>query len=281
MPIASAITAIIVTHNSAATLAQTVADLRDQTVSLRRIIIVDSGSKDTGYLDELVTGEQRPEVSLCKTGNIGFCAGNNRGIAEDRTAGGYLFVNPDCFLAPDWLEQALAVLAQKPQAGILSSPLYGYDLKASQPSGTWDSLGIRRTALGRWQDIGQGQPVAEHPLPSDIWEPQAICGALMLIPRTVIDALLVRDGQVFDERLFMYKDDIDLSLRVRRLGYHLHMLPQAMAWHCRGWNSQRASVPHWARLISARNEVRVAFRHRSAYLPLYALKYGYVRWLER
>ena len=271
------ITAIIVTHNSAAVIGRAVAALRAQTVPLARIVVVDSGSSATDYLDALAG----PDLVLVRDRNIGFCAANNRGILAAGATDACLFVNPDCFLAPDWLERAGAALQANPAIGLLSSPLLGYDIKADAPSGKMDSAGIARSRLGRWHDVGQGQPVASVPLPAVPWEPQAICGALMLIPQAVIQNLVQKDGCVFDESLFMYKDDIDLSLRVRRLGYRLLMLPDALAWHCRGWNPERRSVPRWARRMSARNEVRVAFRHRSGYLPLYLLKYAYMRWCER
>ncbi len=271
------ITAIIVTHNSNAVIGKAVAALRAQTVPLARIVIVDSGSATTDDLDALAG----PDLSVIHADNIGFCAGNNRGIAAAGNTDACLFVNPDCFLAPDWTEQAIAALRTHPDVGILSSPLLGYDIRSDAPSGKMDSAGIQRSRLGRWRDIGQGQPVAELLLPATAWEPQAICGALMLIPQAVIQRLTQQDGAVFDESLFMYKDDIDLSLRVRRLGYRLVMLPDARSWHCRGWNPDRRSVPLWARRMSARNEVRVAWRHRSWYLPVYLLKYLYVRGLER
>lgn len=271
------LTAIIVTHSSAAVIGRAVAALRAQTVPVRQIVVVDSGSPATDYLDALAG----PDLVILREQNIGFCAGNNRGVTAAGPADGFLFVNPDCFLASDWVARACAAIATTPDIGILSSPLHGYDITADAPSGRMDSAGIARSRLGRWHDVGQGQPIGEVPLPAAPWEPQAICGALMLIPQPVIAALLARNGHVFDESLFMYKDDIDLSLRVRRLGYRLLMLPEAQAWHCRGWNPDRRSVPVWARRMSARNEVRVAWRHRSPYLPLYLLKYAYVRWCER
>ncbi len=271
------LTAIIVTHRSAAVIGKAVAALRAQTVPVRQIIVVDSGSPETGYLDALAGSD----LVVVRDQNIGFCAGNNRGVAAAAPSDAFLFVNPDCFLAPDWAERACAALATHSGIGILSSPLRGYDITTDAPSGRMDSAGIARSRLGCWHDVGQGLPVADVPLPAAPWEPQAICGALMLIPQPVIASLLARDGHIFDESLFMYKDDIDLSLRVRRLGYRLLMLPDAEAWHCRGWNPDRRSMPVWARRMSARNEVRVALRHHSPYLPIYLLKYAYVRWCER
>jgi GT2 family glycosyltransferase len=271
------ITAIIVTHNSAVVIGKAVAALRAQTLPPAQIIIVDSGSGDTAYLQALAG----PDLLVIPAQNIGFCAANNRGVAAAGPTDGYLFVNPDCFLAPDWLERATAALAAHPETGLLSSPLLGYDITADAPSGKMDSAGIARSRLGRWYDVGQGQPIGAVPLPATPWEPQAICGALMLMPQVVAETLRRQDGCIFDESLFMYKDDIDLSLRVRRLGYRLLMLPTAHSWHCRGWNPDRCAVPQWARRMSARNEVRVALRHRSAYLPLYLLKYTYVRWCEK
>lgn len=267
-----AVTAIIVTHNSGAVLARAVAALRSQT-SRPNIIVVDSGSDDCAYIEAL-------SLEPIRAANIGFAAANNLGIkAAPTETTHFLFVNPDCFLEASWLEKALAQPAQEPQA-FISSPLYGYDLARDCPSGLWDSCGIGlKPFSGRWFDIGQGQPIRAKPQDTV----RALCGALMLVPAAAVRLLSAQPGGFFDERFYMYKEDIDTSLRLVKAGYTLKMLSQLTAYHCRGWQPDRRKMPRWARLYSARNNLRLLCKHPRLvpYGLFYLLQYLLVRYANR
>ena len=63
-------------------------------------------------------------------------------------------------------------------------------------------------------------------------------------------------GAVFDERFFMYKEDIDLSLRLARAGWRLVMDPSVTILHVRGTADRRA-MPFWVRRRSLVNEWRI------------------------
>ena len=99
-------------------------------------------------------------------------------------------------------------------------------------------------------------------------------------PRALTNSL-VHGDQVWDEEFFMWKDDLDLCLRIRRAGWVVMYLPHLKAYHCRGWSPERKKMPKWHRVLSVRNDIRVCMRARSPYL-LYALaKYFYVKVIER
>ena len=52
------------------------------------------------------------------------------------------------------------------------------------------------------------------------------------------------------------------------------------AYHCRGWNKDRKSVPYWSRLVSAKNDIKIALSYRVKNLPFAYIKYLYVRFLR-
>ncbi|MFN5609069.1 MAG: glycosyltransferase family 2 protein [Holosporales bacterium] len=272
------VTAIVVTHNSEAVVPLAVALLEAQTFKLASIQVVDSGSSNTAYVQALQ--DRYPEtVRVHYHENIGFAAANNRGLeAAPPDTTHFLFVNPDCFLTPGWLEEALHDLNDKT---VLSSPLYGFNPSADKPTGRYDSLGIERTWYGRWYDIGQGEVCRVLPITS--MEVKALCGALMLVPAGAVHTLLRQPDGFFDERFGMYKEDIDTSLRLRRAGYRLMVNRRLVAYHCRGWNKDRQQVPRWARRLSARNNIRLAFKHPWLLpcLLYYLLQYVWVRYGER
>jgi len=274
------VTAIIVTHDSGPFVVKVVASLRHQTLAPQLIRIVDSGSSDAAYLADIAPGQ---DLRLLTTENVGFCRANNLAVHED--GGGanfYLFINPDALIDPAWIETAIRYLEQpeNERVGVVSTPLHGYDPQRDAPSGRYDSLGIERKWYGRWYDRGQGLSTAGGAHPTEPSEPRALCGALLLIRGTLVRALLAENGQVFDESLFMYKDDIELSLRIRRHGWRLRLLPGPTAYHCRGWNTDRRRMSVWSRRISARNDLKIAVKYPSPFLAVYALRYLYVRFIE-
>jgi GT2 family glycosyltransferase len=276
----SRVTAVIVTHNSPAVVRNVVDALLSQTAPPNRIVIVDCGSRAPANVQALAVLSSSVSV-VCKE-NLGFAGGNNWAMRNFPETDYFLLVNPDAILAEDWLEKALD-FATGPQGrgvGIISSPLRGLDADNLQPTGSWDSLGIYRSRLGRWYDRGQAKSINEVRLPAAAYEPPAIVGALMMIPQEVVQRLSDKNG-LFDERLFTFKEDIELCLRVRKAGYRQVLLPWLTAFHCRGWPANRADTSYWARRLSARNDLLVAARHDRAMLPVYFLKYLYVTSAER
>lgn len=266
---------IVVTHDSAPVLPQCLAALERQTRRPDRIVIVDSGSTDRSYL-ESVAG--RSDVTLSIHDNIGFSRANNLGIqALPPTAAAMIvFLNPDAFLFPDALAEAAQVLEQHAEVAVIGGRLAGYDPASGEATGRIDSTGIFRTWYGRWFDRGQGEPDrgqygCAEPVP-------AVCGALMACR---LEALPVRPaGKVFDEDFFLYKEDIELSLRLRNNGWQLRYEPKVRAYHCRGWDRKRQEMPLALRLAAAKSEVLLYRRHPSPYM-LWALgKYLLVRFFH-
>jgi len=275
------VTAVIVTHNSGSFVEQVVASLRSQTLAPTTIWIIDSGSSSVDYLQKIEPGR---DLKLHVTENVGFCRANNIAVNADDAGGAdfYLFINPDALIDPRWIRTAVDYLesSENERVGIVSTPLLGYDPVRNEPTGRFDSLGIERKWYGRWYDRGHGQKLSEIAAPEAPVESTALCGALLLLRGPLVRDLLAENGQIFDASLFMYKDDVELSLRVRRRSYQLRLLPGPPAYHCRGWNADRRRMSIWSRRISARNDLKIAVKYRSPWLPVYVLRFLYVRFIE-
>jgi len=269
---ASPIFVIVVTHDSAPVLPQCLAALDRQTLRPQHIVIIDSGSADRRYLE---TVAQRPDVTLRGHDNIGFSRANNIGIqALPPTAAAMIvFLNPDAFLFPDALAAAAAVLEQHADVAVVGGRLSGYDPVSGEATGRLDSTGVFRKWYGRWFDRGQGerdrgQYGTAEPVP-------AVCGALMACRRAALPAPAT--GRVFDEDFFLYKEDIELSLRLRQNGWTLWYEPRVRAYHCRGWGGRRREVPLTLRLAAAKSEVLLYRKHPSPYILWAVGKYLLVR----
>lgn len=91
-----------------------------------------------------------------------------------------------------------------------------------------------------------------------------------------MNAVVESGDQLFDESFFMYKDDTDLSWRVRRAGWDIVHHPELLGYHCRGWQS-RSAMSRKARLLSVRNEVKMCWKNRSLFVLAVGFKYILVR----
>ncbi len=267
---------IVVCHNAAVELPICLSHLERQSVPINSLLVVDCGSSERGYLQRLDNLTSRPGWGLLLTENIGYGPGNNLAYNSlGRPDGMVVFLNPDTFLPPDYLAQAVAVLKENPGAAVVSGMLLGFDPLENRATGRIDSTGIFRRWYGRWYDRGQGE--VESGQYSLIEALPAVCGALLCCRGKVLQEMV---EPVFDPDFFLYKEDIELSLRLRAAGWQLLYDPRLVAWHCRGWRKNRRQVPRRLKLLAATNEVLLYRKHPSGYLLWALLKLLAVRCLR-
>lgn len=269
------VSVIIVTYNSADFISNLMSALENQTKLPDSVIIVDSGSTDTNYLDR-VRSSPLPH-NLIMRPNVGICVGNNIGWSHSKSYDYILYLNPDAFLEPDFIEIAVRYMDDPAnfKVGMVVGSLLGYSIENNMPTGFVDTTGVERTWYAHFFERDQGKPIsilAKYTVPNRI---PAICSAAVLCRREALSSIADRED-VYDPSFFMYKDDTDVSLRAGKAGWLLVHHPALIGYHCRGWKS-RASVPKKMRELSAKNEVRMLYKHRSPFIVLSLLKYGLVR----
>lgn len=243
---------IIVTHDSGRFLRRSLTALQASATAPDRVVIVDSGSSDDAYVTEAAQSYEGA-IAIRHHDNVGFCAANNIGIDALDDVDSLLFLNPDAFVSPGFLCGALSILDSGPTIGAVGPKLLSANADSGELTGLIDSAGIFQTRYGRIYDRGQGE-VDRGQHDDGIEDVPALCAAAMLCRR---DALLaIADhGEVFDERFFMYKEDVDVSFRLGRAGWRTVYEPSLVVAHCRGWN--RATMSTWARRRSLTNEWRL------------------------
>ncbi|WP_163336904.1 glycosyltransferase family 2 protein [Desulfopila sp. IMCC35008] len=265
--------AVIVTHNSETVLPLCLKAIGAQEDVLCSVSIVDCGSADTSYLYSLQT---KFSFELVEESNIGFSRANNKGCeSASSTSEFVVFLNPDTILPRKYLSQAVEILTRNPQVAIVSGILEGYDPQQGTPTGLVDSTGVFRKWYGRWYDRNQGEPLQNVSLASQ--ELPAVCGALMVCRKEALRGL---GSDIFDNDFFLYKEDIELSLRLRKRGWKLLFTPNLHAYHCRGWQMDRGTMSLQTRLTAARSEVLLYRKHPSPYMVWAVLKYIAVRWFR-
>ena len=222
-------------------------------------IVVDNASRDNSA--QMVVREF-PAVRLLRSKvNLGFAAANN--LALGMVRGRYvLLLNPDAELSPETISEAVAAMDAAPQVAVMGGLLLD-EVGRSQPSArkfpsllnellTISGLAARfpRSRLfGRfdrsWADAQQEADID--------WAP----GAFNIIRRGAITHL---GG--FDERFFLYYEEVDLCRRIRAAGWRIRYQPQLRVRHI-GGASTRA---HNDMEISSSGAQLVLWRMRSALL---------------
>ena len=257
---------IIVTHNSQSVLQTCVRSIENQSQPVHQLIIVDSGSQSTDYLEPFLEKEW---ISVHTTNNIGFSKGNNTGLKYVSSNTDIVcFINPDTFLESDFIQKANGIFLENNDISVLSGKLLSFDLDYQRPNGLIDSCGIFRKWYGRWYDRGQGE--VDTGQYSQLQQVSALCGACFCLRKSIIDEF---SGTLFDPDFFLYKEDIELSLRLCRLGIGLYYVPHLLAYHCRGWNKSRKQIDFETRKLAAANEILLYKKHPSPYILWAILKY--------
>lgn len=255
---------VVVTYNSERVLPLCMESIARQTLPPKQLIISDTGSRDSSYLEKYRSLRGVKVIDAGK--EAGFCRGNNAALPHvDASCRYLLLLNPDAFLYADFLERATAFMEGEESCGMATGTLYGYDIEKGEPNGRYDGRGVFRTRYGRWYDRDQ-QRIAG----SENFQVEAIpaaCGALLFIRREALKG----EGFLFDPSFFMYKEDIDLSLRLRKKGWDILYNPELKAYHCRGWGRRRRDVERRYRLASAKNELTIHWRYRYPLGMLYSL----------
>lgn len=181
-----------------------------------RLLIVDNGSGDNSVdVFRNLTG-----IELLATGeNLGYAGGMNRGIeyALGQGADFTLLLNNDVFVAEDMLTHLVEAMVSTNDLGV-ASPLIFY---ADEPDKVWFS---GMTFTDRLYVVRRGLHLKEPLDPIAVVD--FVSGCAMLVRREVWEQV-----GLFDERFFMYYEDLDLALRVRRSGYKLACVTQAKMWH--------------------------------------------------
>lgn len=272
---------IIVTNNSERHIHTAFKCLEEQTILPERIILVDTGSDDISYL--LPYGEKNSVRLILADKGIGFCRGNNIGMKHVSATCKYVFfLNPDAFLTPTFLETSIQFMESpvNHSCGAVTGITLGYDIFKNMPTGKYDTTGIFRKWYGKWYDRGQGKPY-QISLYKKQEQLPAICGAVFFCRKRALDEIRVEGDDVFDNSFYMYKEDIDLSLRLRAKKWNLIFLPDLVCYHCRGWNPDRSKMSRTFRMHSARNELRIQLRQGSPVPILYSfLKFVLVKVLN-
>jgi len=227
---------------------------------LDRIVVVDNNSTDQSIEDIHTTS--LPLIVIKNSTNRGFAAACNQGAANTK-ADFILFLNPDTRLFENSLSKPLKFMleANNSKIGICSIQLVDSSNKVSCTCAYFPSLAWYFTqALGlhtlRFKPLSKKLPklymTERHADQSGVVD--QVIGAFFLVRREVFEIL---DG--FDERFFVYFEEVDFSLRALHEGFFSYFLADVQAFHKGGGSSDQVKPSRL--LYSLHSRVKYGYKH--------------------
>jgi N-acetylglucosaminyl-diphospho-decaprenol L-rhamnosyltransferase len=216
------------------------------------VLLADNGSCD-GTPQEAV--ERYPNVRLFDTGsNLGYGTAVNRGVAQLPEDGWVIVANPDVQWGPGSIDALLDAATRWPRAGALGPLIRDPDGSVYPSARHLPSLirGSMHALLGPfWKRNPWTAAYRQERLEPSERPVGWLSGSCLLLRRSAFSQI---GG--FDERYFMYMEDVDLGDRLGKAGWLNVYVPSAEVLHHKGHATARAS---------ARN---LAAHHKSTYIYL-------------
>ena len=228
------------------------------------VLVVDNAAEADGVRD--LTTRHSAIRYLDAGGNVGFAAAANLGAAAS-SADILIFVNPDCLPSPAVLAELTRALCQRPDIASCSPALCEADGQYSAVGGGWaPSLGrCLLHAIGGNRLLRKGG-IWVTPRHGEIFEVGWLAGTCLAVRRS---AFLSVGG--FDERYFLYNEDMALGDRFRHHGMRQIMRGDLVVEHVGGGSSAVPPVGMWllragslGRYIDDHNGAAVALCMRTA-----------------
>jgi hypothetical protein len=180
------------------------------------LIVVDNGSTDNS---ETRLREKYPQLRICKSEkNLGFAGGFNLGIgsALDLDADRIMIINNDT-VAEEGMIRALLDEMHSEEIGVTSPVIYYF----SNPTKIWSCGGnFNKIVL---------TPINSHHKSETLSDPvnrTFLSGCCLLMKRELIESI-----GLFDERFFLYYEDLDYCLRIMHSKWRMKVVPAAKLLH--------------------------------------------------
>lgn len=228
----------------------------DSLAGVTSVIVIDNASTD-GSANNLKSSRFELDVVVNRT-NRGFAAACNQGAMRGRSKY-ILFLNPDTTLSPGAMSTAIRFMNSREASDVA---ICGLRLVDATGETTPSCARFPKPAhlIGRSFGIDHIMPSVVPPHLMLEWKHDdrryvdQVMGAFLLIRRDVFE-----DLNGFDERFFMYFEELDLSLRARRKGWRSMFLPDATVFHEGGASSDQVRDVRLFYVI--RSRILYAYKH--------------------
>jgi O-antigen biosynthesis protein len=232
---------IIVSYNVRHFLEQCLHSVRAACTGIdAEIFVVDNASVDGSVK---MVKEKFPEIKyIANQENLGFAKANNQAIRKSK--GEFiLLLNPDTIVETDTFSKILAFMDSHPDAG-------GLGVKMVDGTGQFlpeSKRGLPTPEVAFYKVFGLARLFPKSKIfnkyhlgylnKDKTHQVDILAGAFMLLRKSVLDKV-----GLLDEAYFMYGEDIDLSYRIIKAGFHNYYYPEARIIHYKGESTKKGSL---------------------------------------
>jgi N-acetylglucosaminyl-diphospho-decaprenol L-rhamnosyltransferase len=222
------------------------------------VVIVDNASSDSS-VEMLENHKSELPLTIIKNPeNRGFAAACNQG-ARGSSADYLLFLNPDTILSQDSLTKPLTFLAKSNKAsiGIVGIQLLDDSGMVSRTCTRFPMPGrfyVKMFALDRLFPKTFPSHFMTEWDHSESRDVDQVMGAFFLVRRSLFEEL-----SGFDERFFLYFEELDFALRARKAGYRSYYFAEAQAYHKGGGTSEQVKATRL--FYSLRSRMLYCYKH--------------------
>ena len=217
-------------------------------------IVVDNGERAASVLGAANLIER--VTLIVSERNGGYAAGMNQGIEAALAHGAdhVVLLNDDVVVTPGWLEPLLDEFDADENVGAVQPVLVWSGASTPNRWGTINSGGVTLDRFGAGSDVLRDRPLTElGQTPGQI---EAFTGGAVVLSREFLDAV----GR-FDERFFLYYEDVELARRGRRRGWTFRVVPSSVVEHV--GSATTVALGNEVRRLQERNRLWSSAMHGS------------------
>jgi len=212
----STIAVVIVAWNNYFDTQECIDSILDQQIVKTKIFLVDNGSNIEPLVD---LGKKYPGIYYIRSdSNLGFAAGCNLGLQKALTGDYHFFliINNDT-KADQFMLKELVDACKDERVGLTAPVIFYYDT----PDRIWSSGGsFNRFFLMPLESHNQRKIITVAT------ERTFISGCCYLLKRDLLEQV-----GLFDERFFLYFEDLDFCMRINESQWKMMVIPAAKLWH--------------------------------------------------
>jgi len=229
------------------------------------IFVVDNNS--TYNIIEMIKEKFAQVKLIINNQNIGFAAAHNKAYLQSE--GEYILIlNPDISILPKSIEVLINFMNKNNNVGIVCPKLKNIDGSLQYSCRTFYKLStilFRRTLLNRM--FPRHKILRDHLMynwdHNDVRMVDWALGASMLIRRKALN----KDA-IFDERFFLYFEDVDLCYNMRKNGWKVYYVPDAIMMHHHIRDSAQGGFNR-AKFEHLKSFIKFYFKHQGKMSPNY------------
>ena len=224
-------------------------------------IVIDNGSTDGTV--ETVKKSFPEVVIIANDENRGFAAANNQGIIQSK--GEYvLLLNPDTIVHSGALDTLISFMDSHPDVGVCGPKLLKEDGSIQRSvrrlptfravlyrHTIFKLIGLFRSQYNKWmmKDFA-------YDCQKEVFQ---LMGAALLIRQSVIDEV-----GLMDETFFMYYEEVDLCYRIKRAGWRIVFIPEAVITHLGGKSA--GQIPVDKQIMAMTSLLKFFKKHRGKFI---------------